>query len=211
VSQKLNKAIRQDIVDSVLAQTFNPRYTDLMKSQAAIGAQLYRLQVSKKDEDLMAALPSTYMHTNNERKVTVLSGDGVYVDLGHSTYCRNRNEQAAKYTRHRKSIQFPLGASKRFPLAVVHNNVDLHSNTTLGKAVIAARDGFVKLHNDMEVTERELNGLLNSVTTTRKLLEVWPEGIKHIPEVQRQAQLPAITGKAINAKLACMKKGDCKD
>lgn len=75
-------------------------------------------------------------------------------------------------------------------------------NTVLGKKVVRFYQEVEKFNSKKEEIEGQVLAVVNSCTTVKKLLEVWPEGEQFIPAKQAiAAKPPAIETDALNKLL----------
>lgn len=78
-----------------------------------------------------------------------------------------------------------------------------------GSPVRAVLDGLRKeeaaLEEDRSALRREVRSVLNSVTTVKRLLDVWPEAEKYLPDRPETPNLPAVVVADLNKKIEILK------
>lgn len=114
-----------------------------------------------------------------------------------NTYRANyMNVNVAGVTRR---VYFNGGLDSKVSLADVityapYNNPVLHSDDPLTEQLYAIDADRETLGNDKTQITASVNAVLDSVTTDKRLVEVWPEAVAFIPAAERAAspQLPAL-------------------
>ena len=172
------------ILSRVLQSTFDKRKDDLAKIESELGMSAYNEAVNLNIRKLAKKFPTNWLHTN----------DRVDFNVGGQ--------------RHR------LGVKVSVPVPVPH----YHSNEYLGVIAGELGEKILKLAADKdkykidrETTSNKLRTMLSSVSTFKKLKELWPEGLKFYKDLDEDGKirggLPAIRFDEINATLGLKTKG----
>lgn len=189
---RLTNEIRDKIINNAIAKAVGDRESVQLKELAdkfsaklietAVGDNMEKLQsLEKHIKDLIDSIPTPFRIFESKPPVNRDS----YVRL-------NIAGQAVDWTFDKEEI---------FPLSTWHNRYVIpqgHELVTLMEAYRAEQ----KTINDIKSNVREnVKALVYSVTTVKKLLEVWPESLELIPtNVAKQAvQLPSIKIEQLNA------------
>jgi hypothetical protein len=97
-----------------------------------------------------------------------------------------------------------LGYGRQEPTP--HNlSESLDPKTELGAQVAAYIDNETAMRKEQREISAAVNATLNSVTTVKRLLEVWPEAAKYLPKNPDKPQLPALRIDDLNARIAAAK------
>lgn len=181
---KLTKGLRNQILSNVLNQTFKERSEALTATEYDLADRVYKKKFSK-TVDLMNALPEGYL----------VSGESLSVSVDST------------------SEQLRLPECRRGSLDIFrnwHTSLSLNSReSALGREILEwSRQGQV-LRNERQKLRSQVGAILESVTTLKRLKEVWPESVQYIPAEAETtgALLPAVRVDEVNKLIACCKAG----
>lgn len=146
---RLNSFIREQILDAVLKHAFEDREKALKEEKHALGDAVYNDIYPKKVREQMAAMPEGFLPVDDDLRVQ-FDGEG--------------------YT------QVYFGERRRIANAHRHNAAKVFD----AKHPLTLR--FAKYQKELSALKAEKNNakssaeaVLGSVTTVKKLIEVWPE------------------------------------
>lgn len=155
---KLTKWNRESIASRAVAHTYDPRKVALAKAEDALAREAYAFLFPKAETNLVAAVPENWirrdtclrLNAGGERITLVLIGDGLPVPYrpkgGDGDYGYSCNQ---------------LGT---IPHGDLCDRIQAHA-----RAVEALKE-------QRRDALRKVTTMLESVTTTSKLKEIWPEG-----------------------------------
>jgi hypothetical protein len=146
-STRLTNPMRTIIRDRMLDHAFSAREKALAAQQHALAREVYDRLYPKEVQKLMNALPEGYLSTDDDLMV-VISGE--YHTLKYAPGIRLRE------------------ASDSRRLAIL-------SSDPLGERILAANREDTRLMADKRKQRDDIWGVLTSVSTLNKLLEMWPE------------------------------------
>ena len=88
---------------------------------------------------------------------------------------------------------------------------DYESNHPLIQRYLAASDAYNAANNAVNVAVKEAKKVLKGVKTTKRLLEVWPEGEDYLPAEEEPMQLPAVRSDTLNCLINNIMEDGNKD
>lgn len=199
-SARLTNPIRDSLMNSLLKRAFKKRGTDLIKRCADFADRLYKDAMGK-DLAQIEALPDGWLQSDDDIKVQLgaeikqVHFVGSLANWGLPDIFRNAG--VVEIT-DKKWRRFP----SKFKGAVVKQYPGTH----------ALVEEFQKLDNEwnelkaeMEKAKKVAMAAMNSVSTVKKLIDVWPEVeefAKHyLEDGERKAILPAIPRDQLNILL----------
>lgn len=208
-TQRLTKNIRKDLCDKLLERAFKARAQEIVQEIHEFAIELYR-DVLGDDVERVMELPDGWLPKGSEVTV-VFAGEVqcVYfggsfshiVDLNLRRVGAESIEPVEKVNRGRYGRwEMPMpakmtrGASKSYD-----------ARHPLCERYKALGNKETDLIQEMDSARRTAEAAMNSVTTVKKLIEVWPE-VEEFAKVylnngERKAVLPMIPRAALNAKL----------
>ena len=94
------------------------------------------------------------------------------------------------------------------PAYIKHGYILLQESDKLYKYLEELRVVREKFGADFEEAIGKARILLASVTTVKKLMEIWPECQKYIPKPEPVAKLPTVRGDEVNKLIHCVKSSE---
>lgn len=191
---RLTKDIKEKIIANVL-KTLDARKEKLMDEGKALAELIYNTLVPPEMQAIMAQLPTEYFYTSNIINVC-LNGEYARFDLEGRCV--------------RSHLQFD--APKLLPqsmLSLVHISEKEHQ-----EAYTAAKhyEQWCKRFRIDYLKLRSLTeNMVNSVTTDKRLVEIWPEATKYIPPMESApSDNPLmVLPNQINDMITCAAEGTC--
>jgi len=193
-SIRLNISIRDDMI-SKIRDAFtekNPRpFTELQikLKESAIAVKIYNRFMGKYQEQVKG-LPTGLVNISDSFAVAVAQGGIVRMKI----YDEKGDPVKQAYLRNGSYNQFPIGQISRVQWKEWRN---------AGKAESKANDEW---ESKLDQLLDEARQILDSVTTTKQLKEVWPEGCSYLPPYAADpsvgiANFPALTTSRLNEAL----------
>jgi hypothetical protein len=158
MSNKLTNGLRDKIVENAWTQLFQKELEDIKQVQMQLADQIYEKYIATPaQQEIMKILPAEFFAAN----------DYIYC------YINNRqigNSVTLRFSTARRLPSFVCGCYPEF------NDADLD---TVWNKLTAEKNSILR---ERDKLCKEIRGVVNSVTTVSKLLEVWPESKKFIPD-----------------------------
>ncbi|CCG43362.1 Nmad5 family putative nucleotide modification protein [Magnetospirillum molischianum] len=176
---KLTNFDRDQIVGAVLKDAFDARNQAHQDEGYALGMSIYADVFGEKMIGQMNALPDGWLPTIKVVKVMIA---GAWTELVLSDFVRvlaSRNGHCLK------SYEATDPLAERF--------------TAWANAGEEIRVQKSELRN-------KVRALVYSVTTVKKLIEVWPEAVNYLPKKTVPVKLPAVCGSDLNSLIADLKE-----
>lgn len=193
-SIKLTAEIRKSIRERVLKDKYEKRYKDIGVRFKALAENVYNDVYSKKDRDLMASLPKSWLVTSRDIYVR-FEGHGSYEILRFSGEC---GYQIMRY----KSGEI---LEKLIPAKDRDRCVKVYEPTSkLTVEYSACMVVFRQLGKDFDISNQMLTTTLARFKTLNALKKEWPEitpFTDHIIGTSINNVLPAILMSEINKQL----------
>ena len=177
-SKRLTKAIKEKLVSHILSKAFSKTETAIKQSFTDFYLEVYNTCFSKKEIKNMLEFP------NSKRAFKYARSFRVFLN--------------GKYCRCTLPKEMPMWAdmpverehfSAKHPLTIKFEKINLKQD---------------KLREDKRKLEREINSILSPITTTKKLLNAWPECEQFLQEIgvfKEQAPVPMKSVKNLNFTL----------
>ena len=162
---RLTKSMRREIEAAVLDDMKSEHDKVLVPEQRRLGDNVYQQFISPDDQKLLKKVPREFLSFSNHFRVKC-----------------NGN----KFTK----LTFPDAASRPIPLHWRYNEVDL---TERSVPVKLEREVHKYIEHERSLKEQRMEAadkvraVLNSVTTTDKLLKYWPSLEKYVPRNEQSA------------------------
>ena len=179
-TQRLTNDLKDKIVDAASRKAFGDRKQQITQRLQALAVRVYNMHYPAELQELMHALQDK------------TGGRAFEVS---TSFCNQY------FAGRRGTMQFPEAklflADRRDPK---FEHLDAAHPLTL--EFYAIYDVSEALKEETKQLRREVRGVLNSVTTVKKLLEVWPAVAELLPDPAKpEAALPAIQLDKINAAI----------
>ena len=182
---KLTKDLKDKILDAILEHRFGKERKALKAERHAHAVSVYNEKYSVAERKLMATLPKGWM----------FEAESVYVSLG-GNFTQIEFPVPLRLSQGSRRGQALVSLGPDHPLSLRYGEIG-----TTGEALEAA----------ISAATLDVCSILNSVTTTERLRDRWPEAIKIIDRIldaePKPASLPAIPMADVNARLALPPKG----
>lgn len=173
-SKRLTKAVKEEIVKAVIKKTFAEKDKDHKEKEFDLADLMYRSRYSEKDIAFMKSAPDgAFLYSGLIRVEKI----GV-------TYWREFRFREARRVFHRTNLENHMVSSDTWE-ALKQAVVDLDK----------ARD---LIEEQKKALRRTTNAILNSVTTEKRLIEVWPEVLQYCAFTEETVNLPAVISGDLN-------------
>lgn len=184
-SIKLNKVLRDNIVDRIIAHKFEQAGKDLNQRKSDLGVDLYYMRYTDAEQKKMNALPEGWLADGNHIKVRI---PGRY----HQCYYFHNAD--------RIDISLRMPYDNSWEPEVGHAALDLIEQYEDDK-----QDHDEKLRS----ARCDATALLGSVTTVKRAIEIWPAAETFILDAvgvvgqhqKSNAPLPVVMVESLNEKL----------
>ena len=198
-STRLTNNIRDALLGKLLTRAFKPKGDALIKKAVDFAERLYR-DALKYDLARIDALPEGWLPTDDDIKVQLGA------QITNIRFRGSLNQYGLGPSFDKAGINRPDIPNKRFPASkkgqVVAQYPRIHK---LVEEFLQLQNEFKELREEIENAKRTAQGALDSVSTVKKLIEVWPEVeefAKHyLVDGERKAVLPAIPRDRLNTIL----------
>jgi hypothetical protein len=180
-SIRLTTSVRSEIIQRAVKALIEPRRAALKDAEAVIADEVIAYHIGSKNLALMAQLPPEYFESKS------------------SFYAVCKNYRSGSLTS-KKGAKVP--ANMRYDLEV--QLPETHGLWKKIKAHEVSREAIEQDEIDLKV---KMRGLLDGCTTTKTLLEAWPEVKDYLPDFAAPTvNLPAIRSEDLNSFIAKLKK-----
>lgn len=173
---KLTQINRDAIIHETLADTIVVEIRALDKAEYALAEKIYDAYTTKEERDILSKLDAKWLQFSHVLSVNVGGWSG---DLSF------QREHPMRWTRWDR-------------LVIADEKLAAEIKAHLQK------NEEIKRKRDDAITK--LKALLNSVTTIKRLAEVWPEGKAYWSKYDVKTALPAIPVQAVNEVLGLPKE-----
>lgn len=174
---RLSNYIKETVISSLLSHAFDEREKALDKEWFALGDAVYQDLYPEDVQKKMKALPSGFLPVDDDVRVS-FGGDFTRVYFGENRMLSRAHQANAARV-----------YDDKHPLSVRH------------AAFRKAKDA---LSLEKSGAKSSAQAILDSVTTVKKLIEVWPEVepfVKQFQQTDTGRYLPALPIKDLNARL----------
>lgn len=172
---KLTNQLRSDLADTLLKRRFDEAHSALAKREKALGIRIYEDVFDAKTRAAMKRLPAGWLPTINHAKVKFEAGGYSAVHMG--------EDRPVPHVKYHTTLKV-YGA--RDPISEAYQEWESDTKS---------------LRESRSRLEVEIRGALDSVTTIKRLLELWPELEPFVPKDGVKTLLPAINVSTLNAAL----------
>jgi hypothetical protein len=176
-SKRLTQGMKDEIINNMKRQLFKGRKDAVLKKKEQLGEEVYHHIYSKDDRAMMENAPEGAFGYRTHLDVR-FHGEGWYesIDLAKARPVFAREE--------RSSIKLPEGSPFKKKYLAINAEGEL-------------------IKDEMKALEQRANAIMASITTVKKLLEVWPEAEAYLPEEPPKVDnLPAIPVASLNEMIA---------
>jgi len=170
---RLNKELRKQIENALIEKQFGPKRKKLTRRFENFADEIYRHAHPPKTRELMDSLPEGFLATT-DRVPTHFTG--------------------------LMRVHLRMTTARRFAAIDAHRAQEYAKDTPQWRKFNALTQARRALGDTEDETRREIRAVLHSVTTVKKLLEVWPEASPYVP-TETAPQLPAVSTEALNKAL----------
>ena len=176
---RLTKAEKENIVDRAVADVTKVKEQKLQERLYKVSMKIYESLFTKEQKDLMAKLPDGWLHSVTSIQVTGLQ------------------RRSWEY------LKFKNAVRSTYAMSCGLNSTELDSG--LVEELIKVYEDKDSFDKEKRVLRGKLNNLLSTITSEKKLTEVWPEGTKYLTSCDSTENLPCITSKEVVELMAKMK------
>lgn len=178
---RLTKAEKELIVDRAVVDVTKVKEQKLQERLYKASMRIYDSLFTKEQKDLMAKLPDGWLCSETSIRVNRLQ------------------------YRSWEYLKFKNAVRSTYAMSCGLNAEDLGSG--LVEELIEVYEDKDSFDKEKRVLRGKLNNLLSTITSEKKLTEVWPEGTKYLTPCDSPENLPSITSKEVVELMAKM-KGD---
>jgi len=210
---RLGKQMKEDIIDAVANDLHDARNDDLLKLENVLANQILDQEIGAVNMKKMASLPANYFQTTTTIDVKVKQTakekkdkkeDGI--KMPRFIISSWKHDPRYKFDNGYGSNDINMGKARIVPQGLMYGDIVLEKKDPLLLAL-------QKYQKDRQVFAKEVlaaiagvNTMVESVTTVKKLLEVWPEATRYIPKPEVVAKLPTVRAEDVNKLITCTKK-----
>lgn len=202
-STRLTRNIREALMKKLITRAFRERAQTLVERQCDFAGRVYD-DALKPHLERIAAIPEGWLPTDDDIKVSFGShytqldfGNGLSHTIHHalrSAGAKARTDKAGNRIERRFPSKF-RGVCAKVYAATHPLSEEFHNLQVEQEALVA----------EIERAQRTTKSTLESVTTVKKLIEVWPEveefAKQYLDNGERKAVLPAIPRAELNSQL----------
>ena len=209
--QKLTKAEKIGIINSIVQKAFSKRHDALVKSCSALADEVYEQQFGKAEASVIRALKSrkaaialiggvteVKIQCNHESRRYELCIDGIN-QIKEGRYGKRAFRGVDMFSLKHARVLFVSPASNRYqPLKLVPTGA-------LVAKVQAQREECEKFYRDINAFQRDTYSIVMGCTTAERLIELVPEAKPFIPKPSGQlttAMVPVDTVKRVRDTIA---------
>jgi hypothetical protein len=181
---RLTNRIRDQIIERVIDFGFEEKFKAIREEVMALSEETYA-----------TLYPPALLDKMNQLEALEYDRDGSYIQ---KEFYNSQASIRVAYGYRQDQIHFkqkkPVAANRRHFLDTEHPLTIKHEQIAQRQECLTAEHNIVK---------REIRAILYSVTTFKKLYEVWPEVTQFTADIEVTAamQLPAVKVDSINSKL----------
>lgn len=191
-SRRLRNDDRDLVVRRLLIHAFREPADDLIRDMRSHALGVYQDLYTAGSRDKMSALPEGWLPTANNVEVRFGSSSYLHLRFDGTT---NIGGSVHKVCTKREALFLRMLSRHIRRCAKVYD--DDHALSSTWRGLVARRDALKK---SIEEAEGRARAILNSVTTTNRLVEVWPE-VKPYLDQPREVKLPAVPVQEVNELL----------
>lgn len=165
MSVRLTKEIREAITSKILKHTFDARFADLSTEESAIAEAVYADLYPDTVLNQMKAMPSGFLPTYNELRIRFTNSYS-YLKLG----------------------EYRL-------MADIHHGkwVTYDADHPLTERWFQFENAKKSLNNERDNLSSHIRAVLASITTIKKLIEIWPEIKEFAEPFEKESVVTAIS------------------
>jgi len=171
---KLNKTIREAILEDIIGDKFASAHLALMPHRAELARKCYERIFLTSSRKKMEALPKGWLPTKNHVQVSIGSGSYDYHELKFSGWSDGTSSSKSKLPKP-DNVGFVSTYSKG-SLVIV-----LKAKDALACTIVKLHDQETALVNEEKRLRLETMAVLESVTTANRLIEIWPAYKSGVP------------------------------
>lgn len=180
-SPKLTTSIRDKIIHNALKNAFAVEKAQIAEEKVAFAKMVYDHVVPAEHQEILSKVPACYLNR------------------GSNVSFRLRAPGASAYTR----INVSMGEERPQSHELFYNNIHIE-DAAIDAAWSAIHERERQVENATSELREKISQVVWSVSTVKRLLEVWPEGKEFIPAsaTAPAASLPAVVVTGLNEMLA---------
>jgi hypothetical protein len=192
-SAKLTTSVRDTLVSRILKYRFSGEVAQLIADRADFANACYEAVYDEPTRKKMASLPKGWLPTDDdlflrfgaETERVCFNGDGLYGDL------------SATLEKHPEQVRRPILTKHQNGVVQVFD-----AGSPIETAFAQLQDRKAALHDRVKDAAAQIRSVVNSVTTTGKLREVWPESAAFLEDFEDvKLNLPMVQVRELNALL----------
>jgi len=198
---RLTNNIRESLCKKLMHRAFNERAQDVIDDCADFAHRLYRDAMGRDRLKIIEKLPDGWLPTTERVKV-VFGGEHTEVRLSGSLESWGRSNEFASAGAKLVTEGEKLPIPRKMVDSVLKQYEPDHKLTVERVKLVDRKD---ELEAEIRSAERTAMNAMNSVTTVKKLIEVWPEveefAKTYLVDGDRKAVLPSIPRQELNTAL----------
>lgn len=181
-SVRLTNSIRDAIRIKVMNRAFDKLHADTKDQEHKLAAAVYRVAFTAKQRKLMDSLPQGWLPELNYMRVEFKEGTIGYTNLT---------------VKDDEKLRVPNNKNNYNAIAVIE------SGHILEEVALKWKKDKEDIRQRYEKTRLSVCAILDSVTTVKKLIDIWPEAKEFILPYMSESKctLPAIQFKEVNKML----------
>lgn len=197
---RLSTNIKESLWKGLCERSFKKQAEAIVKEQADFAARVYDECFSEKDRKRMYDLPEGWLVTNHYIKVQIASSTFQLHFWGSGT---NYSIPEGMKKAGAKVLDIP---NKRFPARLKGSTCGVFDGgSPIAEAWTTLQHKQIDLCETIDDAKRAANVVMNSATTVRRLIDIWPEADefakKYLDNGERKVLLPAVSVERLNALL----------
>jgi len=209
-SARLTRHIRESLLKKLITRAFQERAQDLVDRSAALAVEFYEDALAG-DLEAIRALPRGWLPTDDDIKVYVAGdmerlcfngsmGNGCLTPTLRQCGAKEASPELATNTGSFRRPELPFPAKVRGQCVKQYE-----AGHPMEKRLTDLKGEASDFETEVTRATKTAEAAMNSVTTVKKLIEVWPEveefARPYLVNGEQRAILPAIPRAELNAKL----------
>lgn len=176
-SVKLTNVMRDQIIRDVMGYRFNTEFNGLLALQAELNKKIYEDVFTKELRELLTQMPDSWKSKDGNFNVSI--GGTVYrINVGEVVLLQEANRRFRRGPEKRDDTVKPIKLYFDLPAVVVYssNVFKVYSaRDEIGIAFNKHTQLVEKYAEEVNQAKHELHSVVHGTTTTKQLIEAWPE------------------------------------
>lgn len=189
---KLTKIQKDEIIDRALKDTFEVRRQLLIRDKNLAAHALYEAIFPKEMRDKMKALPAGWLPTTTVLRI--------------NNFKNPPTPEPAPYLYKRFSIEPAVLITAEIQLDDITINYSNEAEAFAVEGLVSIISAIDNLGSERGELKSAIQQLIYPVTTEKRLIEIWPEGVKYMTPINTAENLPAVTSTQVVELMAKFKE-----